>query len=204
MASGELGRRRRASRELKWVGAYSEARDPTLPGPNARRSLCSRCWLRRTFPDSLTIGAGSRNSLPTPRSVALSVAYRPVSRFVTSFNNYGQNVRGPLSPPQSTLRDFLASALPHGNPPVPSPRTLSLSLSPLAPSGPVWEERGGRGRFKPISSELVRHMSAGVHFSRFATPEMLCAWLGPYFVHPCLTSKEVGALLSTPTLGHGH
>lgn len=51
MASGELGRRRRASRELKWVGAYSEARDPTLPGPNARRSLCSGCWLRRTFPD---------------------------------------------------------------------------------------------------------------------------------------------------------
>lgn len=150
---------------------------------------------------SLTIGAGSRNSLPTPRSIALSVAYRPVSRFVTSFNNYGQNVRGPPSPPQSTLRDFLASALPHGNPPVPSPPTLSM-LSPLAPSGPVQEERGGRRRFKPISSELVRHMSAGVHFSRFATPEMLCAWLGPY-TH-AIRSRRSGRSMPSPTLCHGH
>lgn len=41
MASGELGRRRRASRELKWVGAYSEARVRRLQVPNARRSSCS-------------------------------------------------------------------------------------------------------------------------------------------------------------------
>lgn len=59
-------------------------------------------------------------------------------------------------------------------------------------SGPLWEERGGRRCFKPISSELVRHMSAGVHFSRFATPEMLCAWLGPC-TH-ATRSNEVGAL----------
>lgn len=54
MASGELGRRRRASRELKWVGAYSEARVPTVPAPNARRSLCSA---------SLPRGAGSLGRL---------------------------------------------------------------------------------------------------------------------------------------------
>lgn len=192
MASGELGRRRRASRELKWVGAYSEAR-PDGPSSQCEEELvlCQRCWLAGpagcagpTFPDTLTIAAGSRISLPTPSSVALSVAClkrRPVSHFVTAFNNYGQNARGVApSPPQPMLRDFLASALPHGNPPVASPRALSPPpLAPLAPSGPVWEERGGRRRFKPISSELVRHMSAGVHFSRFATPEMLCAWLGP-------------------------
>lgn len=67
MASGELGRRRRASRELKWVGAYSEARVRTLQVPMRGRAhaLGPGCE-----GPSLTIGAGSRTSLPTPRSVA--------------------------------------------------------------------------------------------------------------------------------------
>lgn len=140
---GGAGKTSSCQQRAKVGGGLLRSSRPDAPSSQCEEELALPAPGAGCEGPSLTIAAGSRNSLPTPRRVALSVAYRPVSRFVTSFNNYGQNVRGPRSPPQPTLRDFLASALPHGNPPVPSPPTLPLDYlltvgilwPPLAPSG---------------------------------------------------------------------
>lgn len=135
---------------------------------------CSRCWLRRTFPDyrcrvpQLFANAKERSSVCSLQA-GISLCH-----FLQQL--WSKCPGAPFAAPihAAGLPRFRASLRKS------SSAFTSYCRYPLAPSGPVWEERGGRRRFKPISSELVRHMRTGVHFSRFATPEMLCAWLGPY------------------------
>lgn len=62
MASGELARRRRASRELKWVGAYSEARVQTLAGSQCEEELM--LWGPDREGPSLTAPYGCRGPAP--------------------------------------------------------------------------------------------------------------------------------------------
>lgn len=153
------GKTSSCQQRAKVGGGLLRSSSPDSPRSPMRGGAC--CPGANCKGPSLTIGCGSRTSLPTPRSVALSVAYRPVSHFVTDFNNYGQNVRGrPPSPPQPTLRDFLASALSHGNPPVAGFTSYPVTVPLWPPLGQSGRSVGVLRRFKPISSELVRHMSA--------------------------------------------
>lgn len=155
MHSGELGRRRRASRELKWVGAYSEARVPTLPGPKARRSSRSSLWvlgLAGCEAPSLTIGAGSRTSLPTPRGVALPVAYRLVSHFVNHLQQLWSKCPGGLlcRPRHVTgLPRFRASSRKYSS---------SFTSHPVTvPPGPgsLWATLGGAWGLSILQTDLV-------------------------------------------------
>lgn len=148
------GKTSSCQQRAKVGGGLLRSSSPDSPRSPMRGGAC--CPGANCKGPSLTIGCGSRTSSPTPRSVALSVAYRPVSHFVTDFNNYGQNVRGPpLRRPSprcgtSSLPRFLTEILQW----LASPRTLS----PF-PSGPLWASLGGAWGSLDASNRSRRNLS---------------------------------------------